>query len=155
MSPGSKRKGGIAMAIMLIAALVASFSRREAAHPPPAAEKPRADKQGKAPANAAFDFYLMAMTVHSAFCADNARRRECAIGNPRPLVIHGLWPERMEPRTYPHDCPAPALDLDPALSLELADMMPAWLTDCISTSGERMVAAADSMTTTIIVMRSS
>jgi ribonuclease I len=113
------------MAIMLIAALVASFSRREAAHTPPAAEKPLADKRDKAsPAGAAFDFYLMAMTAHPAFCADKARRRECATGNPRPLVIHGLWPERMEPRTYPRDCPAPALDLDPALSLELADMMP-------------------------------
>jgi len=125
MSPGSKRKGGIAMAIMLIAALVASFSRREPAHTPPAAEKSRADQQDKATtASAAFDFYLMAMTAHPAFCADNAGRRECAGGNPRPLVIHGLWPERMEPRTYPHDCPVPALDLDPALSLELADMMP-------------------------------
>lgn len=45
-------------------------------------------------------------------------------GNHRPLVIHGLWPERMEPRTYPHDCPAPPLDLEPALALELADFMP-------------------------------
>jgi ribonuclease I len=125
MDPDSKRKRGIAMAIILVGALVASFSRREAGHSPPAAEKSRADKQDKAtPVNAAFDFYLMAMTVHPAFCADNARRRECASGNPRPLVIHGLWPERMEPRTYPHDCPAPALDLDPGLSLELADMMP-------------------------------
>ena len=125
MSPDSKRKRGIAMAIILIGALVATFSRREAAHTPPATEKSRADKQDKTtPASSAFDFYLMAMTVHPAFCADNARRRECASGNSRPLVIHGLWPERMEPRTYPHDCPAPALDLDPALSLELADMMP-------------------------------
>ena len=41
-----------------------------------------------------------------------------------PLVIHGLWPERMEPRTYPRDCPAPPLDLEPALALELADLMP-------------------------------
>ena len=114
------------MAIMLIAALVASFSRREAAQTPPPAEKPRADQQAKAtPTNAAFDFYLMAMTVHPAFCADgNSRRQECSGGNHRPLVIHGLWPERMEPRTYPHDCPAPALDLEPALALELGDLMP-------------------------------
>ena len=41
-----------------------------------------------------------------------------------PLVIHGLWPERNEPRTYPHDCPAPPLELDSALALELADFMP-------------------------------
>jgi ribonuclease I len=124
MSPGSKRTKGITIAILLIAALVASFSRREAAHSPAAADKPRADRQAAAPASATFDFYLMAMTLHPAFCADNAGRRECTSANPRPLVIHGLWPERLEPRTYPHDCPAPALDLDPALALELADFMP-------------------------------
>src|SRR5688572_28271990 len=125
MSPGSKRNSGIAMAIILIAAVMTSFSRREAAHSPPATDMSRADKQDRAtPVSAAFDFYLMAMTVHPAFCADNARRRECASGSPRPLVIHGLWPERMEPRTYPHDCPAPALDLEPALALELGDLMP-------------------------------
>ena len=39
-------------------------------------------------------------------------------------MIHGLWPERNEPRTYPHDCPAPPLALDSALALELADFMP-------------------------------
>jgi len=74
---------------------------------------------------ATFDFYLMALTAHSAFCADgNARRQQCRSGSQRPLVIHGLWPERMEPRTYPRDCPASALDLEPALALELADLMP-------------------------------
>jgi ribonuclease I len=30
----------------------------------------------------------------------------------------------MQPRTYPHDCPAPPLDLEPALSLELRELMP-------------------------------
>ena len=67
----------------------------------------------------------MALTVHPAFCADgHARQPECRAGGHRPLVIHGLWPERNEPRTYPHDCPAPPLDLDAALALELADFMP-------------------------------
>jgi len=66
----------------------------------------------------------MALTVHSAFCAEHARKAECNVRGARPLVIHGLWPERNEPRTYPHDCPAPALDLDRALELELADFMP-------------------------------
>jgi ribonuclease I len=78
-----------------------------------------------APAGAAFDFYLMAMTMHPAFCADgNARRQECRTGGRRPLVIHGLWPERLKPRTYPRDCPVPPLDIEPALALELADLMP-------------------------------
>jgi ribonuclease I len=35
----------------------------------------------------------------------------------------------MQPRTYPHDCPAPNLDLDPALALELADFMPGMADD--------------------------
>jgi ribonuclease T2 len=126
MSPDSKRKKGIAMAIILIAALVGSHSRREAADKSPVAEWARADRQsGPAPAAATFDFYLMALTVHPAFCADgNARRQECRSGGHRPLVIHGLWPERMEPRTYPRDCAAAPLDLDPALALELSSLMP-------------------------------
>jgi len=66
----------------------------------------------------------MALTVHSAFCAEHARKAECSARGQRPLVIHGLWPERYEPRTYPHDCPAPPLDLDRGLALELEDFMP-------------------------------
>lgn len=42
----------------------------------------------------------------------------------RSLVIHGLWPERNQPRTYPHDCPAPPLELDSALAQQLEDFMP-------------------------------
>ena len=124
MSPGSKRNKAIATAVLLVAALLVSLFRREEAAAPPAVENPGTSEQKRSTRAAAFDFYLMAMTVHPAFCAENARRRECAGESARPLVIHGLWPERMEPRTYPHDCPAPALDLDPALALELADFMP-------------------------------
>jgi ribonuclease I len=124
MSRGSKRNKAIAAAILLVAALAASFFRREDAPVRRTAENPARSEQKRSSAGASFDFYLMAMTVHPAFCADNARKRECTSGNPRPLVIHGLWPERMEPRTYPRDCPAPALDLDPALALELVDLMP-------------------------------
>ena len=79
-----------------------------------------------APARAAqsFDFYLLALTLHPAFCAERQGKRECRAGGHRPLVIHGLWPERLAPRTYPHDCPAPALDLDDGLEQQLADFMP-------------------------------
>src|SRR5690349_24754111 len=112
MAPTGRTKS-IAGAILLIAALVASFYGREGtSEPPPPAKNPGGSEQKRSATTASFDFYLMAMTIHPAFCADNARRRECTSGNPRPLVIHGLWPERMEPRTYPHDCPAPGLDLD-------------------------------------------
>ena len=124
MSPGSRRNKAIGTAVLLAAALLVSLFRREEAAAPPTVENAGTSEQKRSTRAASFDFYLMAMTVHPAFCAENARRRECTSGNPRPLVIHGLWPERMEPRTYPHDCPAPALDLDPALSLELADFMP-------------------------------
>ena len=84
-----------------------------------------AAKSGAKPAVPAFDFYLLALTVHAAFCADgHAGDAECRARAPRPLVIHGLWPERLVPRTYPHDCPAPPLALDPGLALQLADFMP-------------------------------
>jgi len=74
---------------------------------------------------AAFDFYLLALTMHPAFCADgNARLPECRAQGPRPLVIHGLWPERVTPRTYPQDCPADALDLEASLEQELTEWMP-------------------------------
>lgn len=72
-----------------------------------------------------FDFYLLALTLHPAFCADgHARKPECRARVPRMLAIHGLWPERLDPGAYPRDCPAPALELDPGLAFELADYMP-------------------------------
>lgn len=131
MTPNSKRKTGAVIAIAAIGALVAWFSRRDAENSPIVrAEAPRAGNEAKpapaaAPASAGFDFYLMALTLHPAFCADgHSRKKECRISSNRALVIHGLWPERNQPRSYPHDCPAPPLDLDPALALELADFMP-------------------------------
>jgi ribonuclease I len=126
MNPNSRRVTWVVLAIAAIGAPVAWFSLRDTANSPPArvdkAEKPA---PAAAPASTGFDFYLMALTVHPAFCADgHARLQECRARGQRPLVIHGLWPERNEPRTYPHDCPAPPLDLEPALALELADFMP-------------------------------
>jgi ribonuclease I len=109
-------------------ALLAWFSQREAGKSPPdviehSSNEARPDKPARA--GATFDFYLMALTAHPAFCADgNARRQGCRRPGSWPLAIHGLWPERMQPRTYPRDCPAPPLDMDPALVLELSDLMP-------------------------------
>jgi ribonuclease I len=118
----------IVLALVLIGVLVAWFSQRDAVKSPPdvaAAKVPAPAQALPAPAASSFDFYLMALTVHPAFCADgHTRKRECQVRSHRPLVIHGLWPERNEPKSYPRDCPAAPLDLDSALALELQDFMP-------------------------------
>jgi ribonuclease T2 len=95
-----------------------------ASHPAAAPNSPRTP--GSPPAERAdFDFYLLAMTMHEAWCGDGNRgRKECRIGSDRPLVIHGLWPERVEPRTYPRDCPGPRLALETATESELETFMP-------------------------------
>jgi ribonuclease T2 len=77
------------------------------------------------PARPGFDFYLLALSVHAAFCADgHAQLSECQARAAWPLVLHGLWPENREPRSYPHDCAAPPLALDAALALDLQPYMP-------------------------------
>jgi ribonuclease I len=126
VNSNSKRKAWIAIAIALVGALVAFWMPGEPKKTPPGVPEPaKAKRAATADTRASFDFYLMALTVHAAFCDDgHARTPECRVAVRRPLVIHGLWPERNEPRTYPHDCPAASLDLDPALALELADFMP-------------------------------
>src|SRR5687767_13974195 len=102
----------------LIGVLVAWFSQRDAGKSQPEVamvEAAAPAQRPRAPVTPPFDFYLMALTVHPAFCADgHTRKRECQVRSHRPLVIHGLWPERNEPRTYPRDCPAAPLVLDSA-----------------------------------------
>jgi ribonuclease I len=89
------------------------------------ASEARAPRAPGAAKPAAFDFYLLAMTSHPAFCADgHAREPECRTGEPVPLSIHGLWPERLEAGRYPRNCPGPKLSLDEALALELRPLMP-------------------------------
>lgn len=112
--------------VALIGALPACNSPDDSVKSPAVQQ---ATAQAARPANTAaaakFDFYLLAMTAHAAFCADgHQRERECRMRDQRPLVIHGLWPENLEPRTYPHDCPAPGLSLDPMLEQQLAELMP-------------------------------
>lgn len=78
----------------------------------------------------AFDFYLLALTLGPAFCAEgHAGMRECrgldARGFERaPLTLHGLWPERRVPDTYPRDCNGPALWLEPAVRVRMQRLMP-------------------------------
>ncbi|HEV7609086.1 MAG TPA: hypothetical protein VGO61_17215 [Steroidobacteraceae bacterium] len=125
MNSPARGKKWFALAITVIGALVAWFSQRDASQSPRAVKRAPEEKPAPPAAKAAFDFYLMALSVHNAYCADgHERQQECRVGGQRPLVIHGLWPERDEPRTFPHDCPGPPLDLDNALALELADLMP-------------------------------
>jgi ribonuclease T2 len=124
-----RRKTWAILIVALIGAPVAWFLSRDAQKSPSHAnpETERVAKTDKASAATnAFDFYLMAMTVHAAFCADgHSRLAECSMTvSQRPLVIHGLWPERNEPRAYPRDCPAAPLELDPGLAMQLADYMP-------------------------------
>jgi ribonuclease I len=72
-----------------------------------------------------FDFYLLVLSSHPAFCADgHAREPECRATRPIPLSIHGLWPERLQPGSYPRDCPGPPLELRAAVAASLQDLMP-------------------------------
>lgn len=99
--------------MLLAGVLIARFLQPDAARPPQAAP------------SAEFDFYLLAMTMHPAFCRDgHGSKPECRARQPRPLVIHGLWPENLAPGRYPRHCPAPDLDLDAELARRLAQFMP-------------------------------
>jgi ribonuclease I len=74
---------------------------------------------------ASFDFYLLALTLHPAFCADgHANKQECRGGQSPPIAIHGLWPERLTSGRYPRDCQGPPLDLATDLESQLALRMP-------------------------------
>jgi len=130
-------KSTLALAVAVIGALVTWYSSREEQQSPASPRETAPTRQetrdgGKpvvpgAPASTAarFDFYLLSMSLHAAFCADgHSRKPECQARAARPLVIHGLWPENREPGAYPRDCPAPRLDLDPALASELETYMP-------------------------------
>jgi ribonuclease T2 len=112
-------------AVLVVGVLAAWFAARKPGDPTHSVNKPTADRPVAVAGKPTFDFYLLALTVHPAFCADgNAEIPECRARAPRPLVIHGLWPENLKPRTYPHDCPTNALELDAALEQELTGWMP-------------------------------
>jgi ribonuclease T2 len=117
------RGGKVVLAITLIGILFTWYSTRETGKSPGEQAHPVAGRRGETVPP--FDFYLLALTAHAAFCADGRERMaECRVGGRRPLVIHGLWPEKLEPRTYPRDCPAPPLALDAGLEAELGGYMP-------------------------------
>ena len=115
------------LAIAALGALFAWHTTRETRESPTVSPHPgHAAAPAAATAHGAnFDFYLLSLTVHAAFCADGHRQlAECQSQSAWPLAIHGLWPENRAPRTYPHDCPAPPLALRPELKAELEPYMP-------------------------------
>jgi ribonuclease I len=117
--------GLIACGIAIYAALHGRDRTGESAVQPPMTPVSARAGQADDRRRADFDFYLLAMSVHAAWCADgNIGKRECRAGIDHPLVIHGLWPERLEPRTYPRDCAGPRLDLEDATAAELRPFMP-------------------------------
>ena len=125
-------KSKLVLAAVILGSLLAWYWQHGSEKPPARGEQPAA-RQAAAPptgasakpAQAKFDFYLLAMSVHAAFCADGHQQSaECRTPGQWPLVIHGLWPENLEPRSYPHDCPAPELALDPMLEQQLQEYMP-------------------------------
>jgi ribonuclease I len=85
------------------------------------------------PSRAEFDFYLLAASVHHTFCEDGHRRlTECAANARRgrpALVLHGLWPENLQPGAWPRDCRREAPELSPALTNKLAEWMPGQASD--------------------------
>jgi len=144
VNPWQRHKARLAIVILVVGALGAWFSARERGPSTDNATEDGANElthakpgsvtgsrsENKVRPKSGFDFYLLALTVHPAFCADGRTNTpECRTEAPRPLVIHGLWPERLAPRTYPHDCPTQALDLDPALEQELTEWMPGMAAD--------------------------
>lgn len=84
--------------------------------------------------NESFAFYMMALSLHPAFCENgNDSKKDCRALSAqdherRPLVIHGLWPENLQPESYPRDCAGDRLSLSASLRTRLEDWMPGMAT---------------------------
>jgi ribonuclease I len=148
----SKGKTWAVIALALIGALIAwlvpgNAGKTQADLPKPAAAKRAAAITAQTP----FDFYLMALTVHSAFCADgHSREAECRTTVQRPLVIHGLCREpirmtarRRRSRSIPRSRSSSRISCR------------GWLTGSMNTSGVNTEAAAASTMMNISTRRSS
>lgn len=117
MKVPAQGKTGTTLVLVAIGLLAAWILQEKTDNPPISV--------GGGGGDAAFDFYLLAMTLHPAFCADgHGSEPECRTGISMPLSIHGLWPERRQPGRYPRDCAGPALNLEKPLANELAVLMP-------------------------------
>ncbi len=123
-------RSSLVQAILAVAAIGALFAWQRTRQPAesttvPTAHPVKVTAEAPAAHGAEFDFYLLALTVHAAFCADGHQQKgECQKPANWPLVLHGLWPENRESRTSPHDCAAPPLRLEPGLEAALGPYMP-------------------------------
>jgi ribonuclease T2 len=109
-------KKKLAIVLVVVALTIWGLTRRDG-YP--------GDKTSQREVSVDFDFYLLALTLHPAFCADgHGRKPECRAGRSVPISIHGLWPENLAPGRYPRDCSGPALELAPALERDLSALMP-------------------------------
>lgn len=111
----------IATVLSLVVMLAAAWWQQRQGDAPPATPGGR---------RAAFDFYLLALTLEPAFCEEQDRAMaQCRSLDAQrfartPLVLHGLWPENRQPGSYPVDCPGGRLELDSPLQQELTRWMP-------------------------------
>jgi len=129
----NSKPGIVFIAVIGLLWLLSHVKKKEVLPPPmqsnPASTAQSQDVERAGPriyaTRADFDFYLLALSWHPAFCADGHENQpECQVRQPHPLAIHGLWPEKLAAGAYPHDCRAPRLDLAPALAHELEAYMP-------------------------------
>jgi ribonuclease T2 len=71
-----------------------------------------------------FDFYVLALSWSSSFCAngDNRGRDQCQIGSNNGFVVHGLWPQY--DRGFPSDCDSPVRNLPASVMRDAAGVFP-------------------------------
>jgi ribonuclease T2 len=82
----------------------------------------RGQAGGSAPGQ--FDFYVLALSWSSSFCAngDNSGRDQCRIGSNNGFVVHGLWPQY--DRGFPSDCDSPVRNLPASVMRDAAGVFP-------------------------------
>ena len=157
-------KAKVVLAIVVVGTLLAWFSVRQPAEPPDARtgkqETPSAGKKSAARTPAAgtsFDFYLLALTVHPAFCADGREdMSECR--NAAAPPAGDPWPVAREARAAHLSARLPGAAARPrcrpgAATRRLHARHGGRI--CTSTSGASTAAAAGSTTMSTSSARSS
>ena len=87
-----------------------------------------APKARAAPADARFDYFVLALSWSPAYCADRdgaggrGDALQCESGRPFAFVVHGLWPQNE--RGYPADCPTSVRAVPDAVTTAMLDVMP-------------------------------